>query len=95
MDTREYIVDKIIKKLEKLEGMLSDEAYAFLESYEDIEDAIVYQQALIEYQQILKDRFWLDEEDDKDEITISEMISLIATLSSAMAEDMYDDLEEE
>lgn len=86
MNTVEYVIDIIVNKLNEAEQSLSDEAYDFLNSFEDIEDILVYQRALNEYLLILKNRFWMDEEDDKDEQIIKKMLMLIYTLINAMEE---------
>lgn len=91
MKIEEYAVDVLVKKLEECEQHLSDEAYAFLDSYEDIDDIMVYQGALIDYAKTLEARFWMDEEDDEDERIIKTMLLLINALINAMI-DADDDI---
>lgn len=91
MRIEEYAVDVIVQKLNECEQLLSDEAYAFLDSYEDIEDIMVYQGALIDYAKTLEARFWMDEEDDEDERIIKTMLLLINALINAMI-DADDDI---
>lgn len=87
MNTIEYVVDIIVNKLNEAEQLLSDEAYEYLNSFEGAEeDIMVYHNALNEYLLILKDRFWMDEEDEKDEQIIKKMLMLIYTLINAMEE---------
>ena len=82
----ETIVDLLVERLEQAEQQLSDEAYEFLNSFEDIDDIITYQNALLEYKHIIKDRFFMDEEDERDELLIKNMLLLINTLINAMIE---------
>lgn len=87
----EAIVDILVQRLNETEQQLSDEAYEYLNSFEDIEDIMVYQRALIEYSKILRDRFWFDEEDEQDAETIKNMLRLINALINAMI-DADDDI---
>lgn len=91
MNIEQYTVDVIVQKLNECEQLLSEEAYAFLDSYEDIEDIMVYQGALIDYAKTLEARFWMDEEDDEDERIIKTMLLLINALINAMI-DADDDI---
>lgn len=87
MNTIEYVIDIIVNKLNEAEQLLSDEAYEFLNSFEGAEeDVMVYHNALNEYLLILKDRFWMDEEDEQDERIIKKMLFLIYALINAMEE---------
>ncbi len=91
MNIEQYTVDVIVQKLNECEQLLSDEAYAFLDSFEDIEDIMVYQNALVDYAKLIEDRFWCDEEDEQDEVLIKNMLLLINTLINAMI-DADDDI---
>lgn len=86
MKVEEYVVDVVVQKLEECEQLLSDEAYAFLDSHEGIDDIMVYQGALIDYLKTLEARFWCNEADDEDERIIKVMLHLINLLLNAMNE---------
>ncbi len=88
MRIEEQIVDTLIVLLDEAEQELSDECYEYLNSFEDIEDIFVYQRALVDYLQILKSRFWCDNEDEQDEEVIVRMLPLINTLMNAMLEQL-------
>lgn len=87
MDVIEYAIDVFVQKLNEYETKLSDECYEYLNSFEGAEeDVMIYHNALNEYLLILKDRFWCDEEDEKDEQIIKKMLMIIYALISAMTE---------
>ena len=88
MDTKRLtmVIDVLTEQLSNEEQLLSDEAYEFLNSFENIDDIMVYYSALNEYLIMIKNRFLMGESDEEDKRIIIKMMLQICALVNAVYE---------
>jgi hypothetical protein len=88
MDTKRLtmVIDVLTQQLSNEEQLLSDEAYEFLNSFENIDDIMVYYYALNEYLMMIKNRFLMEESDEEDKRIIIKMMLQICALVNAVYE---------
>ncbi len=93
MNIEQYAIDVMVKKLEECEKLISDEAYDFIMTYEGgmaVDDIWIYLAALVDYLDIIDDRYYMEDADEEDAEIIKKMILLIHALTNAMLDDEDD-----
>ena len=94
MNIEQYAVDVMVQKLEECEKLISDEAYDFIMNYEEgmaVDDIYIYLAALVDYADMIEDRYYMEDTDEEDAEIIKKMVLLIHALINAML-DIEDDV---